>query len=73
MAYVSRRLTCGAKRLAHLHDAQGVGGSNPSRPTTLTNGNAGYLHVQVLVGMALVAIMVAKLCFHGSVPLRHLT
>ena len=33
--YVSRRLTCGAKRPEHLHDAQGVGGSNPSRPTTV--------------------------------------
>ncbi len=40
MADVSRRLTCGAKRLAHLNDAQGVGGSNPTRPTTLTSGNS---------------------------------
>ena len=38
--FVSRRLTCGAKWLEHLHDTQGVGGSDFSRPTTLTSGNS---------------------------------
>ena len=59
---------------AHLLWEQGVGGSNPPIPTWHSFGDLRKRRSPAVLGLPetlLVAILVAKLCFHGSMPLRH--